>query len=124
MAGRVGHQRLRGNRGCANGILSGPHTVEDGLSVRQEDVACFRERHTTRVSHEEQRSQFVFETADLSAYCRLRDPECARRSPDVPLSRNGYEVLDLREAHRFDFTRGRGHSQHRWIIGRIDDRWT
>ncbi len=70
------------------------------MRVAEEDAPRLGQRHPSRGSDEERRSELVLEAADLSAHGRLRDAESARCTSDVALLGDRHEVLDLREAHR------------------------
>ena len=72
--------------------------------MREERLSSFREPHATRRSHEQGRSQLVFQPPDLAAHGGLGDVELLSSSADVPLFGHGDEVLDLGEAHEGECT--------------------
>jgi hypothetical protein len=87
-------------------LFGGSNALEDSPRVAQEDVPRLGQLHPSRRSDEERRSELVLEAADLSAHCRLRDAESIRCTSDVALLGDGDEILNLRQAHGVNPTRG------------------
>jgi hypothetical protein len=77
-------------------------------SMPEEDRSRFRKAHTTRRPHEQRRSQFILQSADLAAHSGLGDMELLSSTADVPLFGHGDEVLDLGKAHAASVPRSGG----------------
>ena len=62
------------------------------LAARQEDLAGFGEPAALRSAVQQAGTQLLFQTADLSAQRRLRDPQCGSGAAEVPVIGHHGEV--------------------------------
>ncbi len=68
--------------------------------MNEEGAACWRKIHALRISSEERRAEFVFESPNLPAERRLRHMEFSRGAGNVAFVGHGHEIADLTETHR------------------------